>query len=365
MLTNFPQGDKFDFLFGWWYRISAPPKVLETDALHKRELVRKGKLTSIALLIGILILLPAVEVLSSNIQALIPLIINLLILGGAVILNRSGKIFMAGLIVVIVTETAMGMNVLMSALQNGTGLISLNLPFFELLMLPELLAVSLLPAWTVFLVATINSLFTIACIAFLPKSPELVHILASSAAFGTYYMPTSLQFAGATMSYLWVTSAMQEMKRADQAEEINKLMQELTMHQQAEVQKKHQLEESIQEIVSVHAQVANGKFDARVPLHQKNVLWSIAGSLNNLLARLQRWQHDVIQLQYTDQAILQLLSNIQMAKKQGIPLQMYKTGTRLDPLIAEISRGMIAHQVLNNQPASFRQFSDPGFYSQD
>ncbi|GAC1360375.1 MAG: hypothetical protein NVS2B12_09140 [Ktedonobacteraceae bacterium] len=41
-----------------------------------------------------------------------------------------------------------------------------------------------------------------------------------------------------------------------------------------------QLDASIQQIVQTYMRIANGDFDARVPLNQDNVLWQVAGSLN-------------------------------------------------------------------------------------
>jgi hypothetical protein len=79
------------------------------------------------------------------------------------------------------------------------------------------------------------------------------------------------------------------------------------------------------------------------------VLWSVAGSLNNLLARLQRWRQDAVRMQQNEQAIAQLLYNIQTARRQGIPLRAYKTGTSLDALIIEIAKGVPAAQSFSHQ----------------
>jgi hypothetical protein len=100
-------------------------------------------------------------------------------------------------------------------------------------------------------------------------------------------------------------------------------------------------------------QVANGNFGARVPLDHNNVLWSIAGSLNNLLARLQGWRQDALRLQRTEMAIQQVLQDIQLAKKRGEPLKAYRTGTALDPLIAELATQKNAHQPLD-KPSNSR-----------
>jgi hypothetical protein len=125
------------------------------------------------------------------------------------------------------------------------------------------------------------------------------------------------------------------MRRANRAEEVNKLSQALAEQQRFALEEKQQLEESIQQIVAVHTQVANGNFSARVPLTQKNVLWSIGGSLNNLLSRLQHWRQDALQLQRTQEAIQKVLFDIHQAEAQGVQPQLRRTGTSIDPLLAE------------------------------
>jgi hypothetical protein len=70
------------------------------------------------------------------------------------------------------------------------------------------------------------------------------------------------------INLLWVNSNLRQTKRADQAEEINKLTQALASQQQNELQKKQQLEQDIQRIVAVHTHAANGNYNARVPLDQ-------------------------------------------------------------------------------------------------
>jgi hypothetical protein len=53
---------------------------------------------------------------------------------------------------------------------------------------------------------------------------------------------------------------------------------ERSMAEQAQIEadQKHQLEASVQQIIQVHTQVANGNFSARVPVDQGNTLWEQA-----------------------------------------------------------------------------------------
>jgi hypothetical protein len=151
-----------------------------------------------------------------------------------------------------------------------------------------------------------------------------------------YYQMVSIQAVVILVSLFWVRNTTGEMVRANQAEEMNKLMQELAIQQHEALEEKQQLEESIQQILAVHMQVANGNLSARVPFDHENVLWAVAGSLNNLLARLQSWRQDVQQLQYIEKSIQQTLDDVQQAKAQRVPLSYRKTGTILDPLLVEL-----------------------------
>jgi methyl-accepting chemotaxis protein len=111
---------------------------------------------------------------------------------------------------------------------------------------------------------------------------------------------------------------------------------------QREAQQKRELEASIQQIVQVHAQVANGDFSARVPLGQRDTLWEVAGALNNLLARLQRFRQDSLTLQQTNNAIARYF---QARSQSGNgPFPWKPTGTAVDTLARQ-------HNTLA-QPAS-------------
>ena len=325
-----------DRLFGWWYAISAPPPVPEDAPLHEREFMRKAKFTSIVLLIEIIESF-TVFVLPDGPSLLIPLSISVTMLIVGVFLNRSGKVRLAGTLIWLTINLGMYSDFISLGLHGGLSSISIQ-NFFSLIH-PDLIAISLLPAPAALAVGIANCLFTILALTFLPKTPELLHQFSTPAVVAIYYLVLYAQTVVVSINLLWVSSNFQQTKRADQAEELNKLIQALSTQQQDELQRKQQLEQDIQRIVAVHTQVANGNYNARVPLDQighNNVLWSIAGSLNTLLARLQRWNQEAQQLRRTEQAILQTLQHIQLTKKQGIPLHLQRSGTSLDALLTEI-----------------------------
>ncbi len=202
-------------------------------------------------------------------------------------------------------------------------------------MQPSIIAASVLAAPIALSIGSFNVLFTLALLVWAPKSPEILNLPP-----GTYFnlclVALSTHVVVILLNIYWTSSMHQEMKRANSAEEVNRLIEELAEQQQQALEEKQRLEESIQQIVHVHTQVANGDLNARVPLDQGNVLWLIAGSLNNLLGRLQRWRHDAKNQRQTEQAIQYLILALQTAKRQGTPINVQKTGTPIDPLIAEM-----------------------------
>jgi hypothetical protein len=331
------QENVMDRLFGWWYAISAPPPVPEDAPLHEREFMRKAKFTSIVLLIEIIESLSVLGQPPYGPQLYIPLSISLSMLIIGVILNRSGKVRAAGILIWATINVDMYLFLISLGLTGG-GLDPYAVRQFLILVHPDLIAISLFPTPAALAIGIVNCLFTAGAITFLPKTPELLH-LSSISSYNVYYIPLYVQTVAIVTCLLWVNSNSQEMRRANRTEEVNKLSRALSAQQQIEMQKSQQLEQDIQHIVSVHAQVANGHYGARVPLDQighNNVLWSIAGSLNTLLARFQRWDQEAQHLRRTEQAIQQTVQHIQLAKKQGMPLHLQRTGTPLDALLAEM-----------------------------
>lgn len=315
----------------WWYRFSAPAEPAASASLQQREAYRRGKLISIALLgqIAIIVaLVPTIGVFVNH--ALIPNLIGMLIvLSFAVILNRGGRVIIAGILAVAGLDLSLMLNFL--AYPDVTVFL---LPLLDLLVLPELFAVSLLPAWAVFVAMFIHIAFIVSSLTFLfPQSAELRALLHTSALQDALARPIAIQVLVAVISYLWVSSATQAIARANRATTIAAFERAMAEQNQAEIEQKRLLEESIQMIVQVHARVANGNMGARVPLAQGNVLWEVAGSLNTLLARLQRLRQDAFQLQQTNQAIALFLRARERANNGLIPWQ--PTGTAVDALVMQ------------------------------
>jgi hypothetical protein len=257
---------------------------------------------------------------------------NLFVLCLALLLNRLGQVNLAGILVVLSIITSPTMNIVTTP----GGINTSALPIFSLLVLSLMCAVSFLPPVWVFVVAAINALFTLFVLTSLPSSGELHHLLQT--ALPGIATPILLsQFIVSIVAYIWVRGARLAILRADRAEEVAALERRELERQQLEIEQKQQLDTGIQQLIQTHAHVANGNFAVRAPLMRENVLWQVAYSLNNLLARLQSYQLLDVQQRRNEEALKYLIWAVQRAKKEGAPLQVQRTGTPIDALVIELA----------------------------
>lgn len=317
-------------LLHWWYELAAPAEPQNASS-HDRERIRAGRLSSIILLImlffGATQLPNAFSGTNHSFQLI--LLVAMAINVGAFILNRLGYVMIVGVTMVIVVEMAFILVVLTSPSPLSAG----SLTTFYLIVLTELMAVSLLPPKSVFLVAFCNILFTWAAITFLQHTTDF-KLTTPSAYYNALASPLVLQGITAIVTYLWAKGARQAIERA---ERVAALEHTLAERDRAASEQKQQLEQGIQQILQTHVQVANGNFDVRAPLARENVLWQVAYSLNNLLARLQRATQAENELQRVGTEINRLMVAVRDSKVSRRPIKATKSGTALDTLAQELT----------------------------
>lgn len=156
----------------WWYFLAAPPAPAygEELPLKEREFLRRGKLTSIALLIELIeLIVQAIPAAHDGTNAFPFILLSIAFLVIAVILNRASKLLFAGLLVIVVLEAGM---ISVLALPPAIPLTLAQIPFVFLLVQPLLISVLLFPAWAILVVAAINMLLTALMLLFLPKATE-------------------------------------------------------------------------------------------------------------------------------------------------------------------------------------------------
>jgi hypothetical protein len=316
-------------LLEWWYKKVAPEEPQNSTA-QERERVRAGRLSSIILLIilcfGFAQLPNAMT--STNTYFLPILLVAILFVMGAFVFNRLGYVTAVGIALVAVTEAAFILIIV-----TGRPMTASSLTVFYLIVVTELIAVSLLPPKSVFLVAFCNATFTWLTIFFKPHTSALV-LVSPANYYNALASPLALQVIVALVMYLWAQGAHLAIERA---ERVAALEGALAERDREVAEQKQQLELGIQQILQTQIQAANGDFNVRAPLARENVLWQVAHSLNNLLSRLQRSTQFERELQRTEEEAARIVDTVRRAKATRRPIQLPKNGTLLDPLAQELT----------------------------
>jgi hypothetical protein len=311
----------------WWYQLSSPAEPPLGSPFELRDRVRRARQASTLLLGFLAILVFSIPIGATDPATLIGL---LSVLGAclvAVFLNRRGHVNTVGVVLVVAFGAALAGSFLGAP---GGKLDTVYVPVYDLFVLSELLAVTILPPVAVFPVAIVNSAFIAGDLLLQPPTPALRALLESPDGYGTVFRPVALQFFVAIVAYLWVRSAVQSLRRADRAEEIA-----LLEHQIAD--QKRQLDIGIQQILDTHVRAANGDFNARAPQMPGSALWQIGASLNNLLARLHRAGVAEFRLQRTEEELGRLAAALRDAQAGRRPLWPAPSHTSVDTIIEIIA----------------------------
>ena len=329
-------------LLNWWYFLCAPPDVSASASFIVREQARRGRIASLIIL-GILIaavMLVPIIIFAAPTLFLLPWAITSAIVGMifcliAIPLNRSQHVKIAGILLLIAVDVIVAGIVL----SERNGLDPLFLSMFDLLVISELIAASLLDPTSVFWVAVFNTLLILFDINVQPRSMMWMQmVMSQQLTYSLLARPIALYFVVAAVSYLWVRSALNALHRADRAELIAEL-------EKREVAQKQQLEQEIEQILATHVRVANGDFNARAPIYQNHALWQISTALNTLLARLKSALQAERNLRSTTEEVAQLRMALSQWKS-GQPLQWFsRRNTMLEPLVIDINRVLSTRQV--------------------
>ncbi len=326
-----PDPDWQDRLLGWWYRLTAIPEPPASASFVRREIARRVRLFSTVaffFLIILLIFFPACLFLPNRLVIYLDgLIIGITVF--TLVINRMKRPLLAGVILVIASELVL------------TAVIVTTLPFdetsiqlYDLYLIVDLLAVSLLRPQTIFALAFCNSLFIYFDLMYQQHTQVLANDLVTQF-IPVLVRPVGLQIIIAGVAYLWVRSSTQAMTRADRAEMIAALEHTIAEERAYSEQARMQLEESIQQLVKVHIEAVNGQIAAKIPYPpQAKVLWPLIGVINSLWVRLQHTQQvetELHQLKYAITAYAEILHRAAHTPQQSLP--MYRTQTDLDPLI--------------------------------
>lgn len=124
------------------------------------------------------------------------------------------------------------------------------------------------------------------------------------------------------------------------AQKLEQTIADIVTLQQAIAQQKQELESGIEQILQTHVQVSNGDFSTRAPLTQDHLLWQIAYSLNNLLARLQSLSHAEVELQRTKLDFGRHIGSAQ-AQVQQIKTELQQIYTETNHLVEALREAKV------------------------
>ncbi len=331
----------------WWYRLTAPPEPPASASFAKREAARRGKLAS-TLMFFFYIVFIGVAVLGLVIgnKVLTIAILSLIVLmAGALFFNRLGHPNITGIVIAVAVEAGL---VVVIRLAPG-GLDPSYLALFDILVFVELLVASLLPVNWIFFATALNVAFILYDIPNQLWDPAMILTMHSGFS-AVLFRPISLHCVVTFILWLWVRNASQALERADRAESIATLEHEIAAQEHLVAEEKRLLETSIQQILQTHIRVSQGDFSARVPLNEGEPLWGVSGSLNNLLARLQRLHkiekemfprlQRASQIEYEfrrlHNEINLSLQAVRQAENEQQSIRLRRSNTLLDLLAAEL-----------------------------
>jgi hypothetical protein len=326
-----PQVEGQERFLGWWHNWTAIPEPPTNASFARRDAARRGRLFSTVgffFLIVLLLFFPACAFLPNHLVIYLDgLLIGITV--GTLLLNRVGKTLAAGIILVVASEL-----VLTAVIFTTTPFDETSIQLYDLYVIVDLLAVSLLPPQYIFGLALCNSLLMWGSLSYQPHTAVLTHDLLTQF-IPVLVRPVGLQIIIAGVAYIWVRSATRAIMRAERAEMVATLEHMMVEERESFIQANRQLEASIQQLVRTHAESMNGQTIAKIPYPaDARILWPLVGVINSLWMRLQRAHHTEYELQQLKQAIAayaEVLHRAAITPQQPVPI--YHTRTDLDSLI--------------------------------
>lgn len=295
-------------LFPTEHPLQQEVELMKHTSVALREQARRKQIVSAVLLVIVIFQFAELPgaLLMHTAMDIGTVVLGLALCAVAALFNQFGKVTIVTVLLIAVIDLGCGLMLLTSPM----GLDVSDLPVFDVLLVSELIAVSLLPAISVFPVALGNMLFTIVVLLFAPRTMELNMVLNSTMAYNTILQPLGLQLIVAVVSYIWVRSALRALARADRAEEISQLQRREAELLRREAEFNHSLTQGSEHLLQVLVRAANGDQGVRSALTQDHPLWRIGNALNVLLTRVGRMANAEQEIKRLRMTVAQLTERI-------------------------------------------------------
>jgi hypothetical protein len=271
--------------FAWWYRLTSPPDPPVGATFRQRDHARRGRIASaLMLFLGTVLILAAFVAYFEQSKQIFTVVITVYVMIAICIpLNRRGFVDIVGILLTLGLVGGMYNTVLTSPGGLNPGIKDvLYMLFFS-----DLFVSVLLPVNWVFLVAALNIAFSVYALDFELHTTALNLAMANGGGFAILFRLIQIHIITTGVMWIVVNIVQSAIRRADRAEELARAQNDVADLMKTQATGKVELEQSIAMITEIHRRVANGDLSARVPLTNENVLWQIAGQLNNLLSRYQ------------------------------------------------------------------------------
>ncbi|GHO48399.1 hypothetical protein [Ktedonospora formicarum] len=331
----------------WWYALSLPKRGPDKTP-GERERTRYAQLTSSFLLLISVIFVPLSPIMiffSPKSPSSPPIGIAVLImLSCSFIFGKMGWNYVSAAFLVGYNLVCIGAVLATNPLDPSL------LPLYSVFTIAIILAGALMPPISSLIVGVLCCIIIALLSMFVPHTAAYQQMLDDGLFTVTLIVPITLQLIVGAMTFAIMRNMINTIRRADRAEEIVSLQQELAQHVRTQMQQKQQLEEGFQKIAETHARISNGDLTVRVNLSEGHMLWHVAGSLNNLLNRMQRMKSDSDMLVATRQAAYQVSNVLHQAVSMGrlSDVRLPTTGTPLDSVIIELNnaaRNAVTHSL--------------------
>ncbi|GCE32196.1 hypothetical protein KDA_76800 [Dictyobacter alpinus] len=184
------------------------------------------------------------------------------------------------------------------------------------------------------IVAALTCAFLLIVVFFLPHPKAYIQTVSAYNYSVMVYLPIFIFFViGISMTVI-LGQLNQTILRADRAEEIIVLQEEIGRYEERRRAELADMEEGVKLIAEAHRQFANGNVQVRVPidtlsrLGENNALVRVAFSLNNLLGRVQRWREESAMAERTELVVNELVHDLQRRPTDTLSDQLpLRTGT--------------------------------------
>src|SRR5258708_3357777 len=322
--------------------VSVPTTADEVLEEHERQRRRRlVRILTFGLMIPSLLLIPSALFPKFILGSLLSLLIVLAGTVAAFRLNRLVYVVAASYALIFGLAGALGWQVISKVvLQHGVD--ALDLRYYDLMVLPVLLGAVLLGRRGPLVIASVVSVFTLASLLVLPRTPTLeqywkaMYPYSLGSVYDVIARAVVFQWVAAVIGWIGADSIRRALAIAARVDEVGAANARISAQaREIEVQRLR-LQEGITRIQQVHAAIARGNLDARVRVDQAELL-PMATSLNLLLDRLTRLTRE-----QSDRAQIEAAAHeLAMAMRQmraGMPVgTLNYTGTAFDEVLIEFA----------------------------